>query len=232
MGSDGCAPCRDAATAPAAHDAPERLVEVSVLEQRDEQAGREGVARGRAVDRFDDGRDGACDLLPVLQQQRPLGAERHRDEPVSARQRLELEAVDDRQVGIHLHGPRGRGVQAEDSRARLPRRLDRVIGDLELTEDGVVLGKRHRGELGVGAWRDDDLGLAAGVDEDHRDPGRTLQVGEVERDTGLAEPCERLLRERVAPHRPDHRHVGPETRACDGLVSRPCRLDTGRTSHP
>ena len=55
VGSDGCAPWRDAATAPAAHARASASSRSRVLEQRDEETGRERVARGRAVDRVDRG---------------------------------------------------------------------------------------------------------------------------------------------------------------------------------
>ena len=111
-----------------------------VLEQRDEKAGRERVAGGRAVDRFHVGRAGARDLLSVLEQQRALGSERHRDEPVSARERLELVAVDDRQVRIDLDGPAGAALRQKTPVPCLPRRLDRDIGHLELESTASCSG--------------------------------------------------------------------------------------------
>ena len=78
----------------------QRLVLVAALEQRDEQARGEGVAGGGAVDDLDLRRRRARHLLAVLEQDRALGAERERDETVGARERLELEAVDDGEVGV------------------------------------------------------------------------------------------------------------------------------------
>ena len=70
------------------------------------------------------GRRGARDLLPALEQDRPLGAERERGQAVEPPDRLELVAVDDEQVDL-VEQPsgsarRGSGVQAEEP--RLPRR--------------------------------------------------------------------------------------------------------------
>ena len=80
VGSDVCAPKRDAASAPGDARAAERLLRAAPLEQRDDETGGERVARGGAVDRLDRRRRRARDLLPVLEQDRPLGAERDRDQ--------------------------------------------------------------------------------------------------------------------------------------------------------
>ena len=122
----------------------ERLLAISALEQRDEQAGREGVARGGAVDGVDLRRLGARHLLPVVEQQRALGAERHRHEAVAALQHLELVAVDDGQVGVDVDRPRRRGVQAEEPGRLLPRADDGRVRNLELAEHGVALGEVER----------------------------------------------------------------------------------------
>ena len=84
VGSDGCAPKREAAIAPAAQARRSASSRVAALEQRDEQAGGERVAGGRAVDGVDLRRLGARHLLPVLEQHRALGAERERDQAVAA----------------------------------------------------------------------------------------------------------------------------------------------------
>ena len=83
VGSDGCAPKRDAASAPAAHARRSASSRLAALEQRDEQAGGERVAGGGAVDGVDLRRLGARDLLAVLEQHRALGAERDGDEAVA-----------------------------------------------------------------------------------------------------------------------------------------------------
>ena len=49
----------------------------------------------------------ARDLLAVVEQVRALGAVRHGDEPVAARQRVELVAVDDGQVRVDGDGRAG-----------------------------------------------------------------------------------------------------------------------------
>ena len=61
----------------------ECLLLVAPLEQRDEQARGERVARCSAVDDLDARRRRPRDLLPVLEQHRALGAERERDEAVA-----------------------------------------------------------------------------------------------------------------------------------------------------
>ena len=196
--------------------ASQRLVVVAALEQRDEQARGEGIARSGAVDRVDLRRLGARDLLPVLEQHRALGAERHRDEAVAALQRLELVAVDDREVGVDVDRPRGRGVQAEQARRLLPGADHRLVGDLELAEDGVARAELDGAELGVRAGRDRDLVLAGGVDQDQRDAGRGRAPLRLDEQPVLLR--QRLVRERVVADRADEGHVGAEPRARDGLV--------------
>ena len=78
VGSDGCAPGREAAIAPGRAGAAQRLLPVAALEQRDDEAGGERVAGGRAVDGLHARRRGARDLAAVLEQDRALGAERQR----------------------------------------------------------------------------------------------------------------------------------------------------------
>ena len=133
-------------------------------------------------------------------------------------ERLELVAVHDRDVRIHRDRSRRGCVQAEDARARLPRREHRGVGDLELAENGVVRGKLDLAERRVRAGSDDDLVLTGGVDEDESDPGRLLARVELQRDVGGAQPGERFLRERIAADRADERHVRAQSRARDRLV--------------
>ena len=85
MGSEGCAPGREAASAPAAQARFSASSCVATLEQRDEEAGGEGIARGRPVDRLDHRWCRPCDLLAVVEQHRALGTEREGDEAVPAR---------------------------------------------------------------------------------------------------------------------------------------------------
>ena len=80
--------------------ASQRLVAVATLEERDDEAGGERVAGAGAVDGLDGRRLGARDLRPVLEQDRSFGAERQTDESAAVAERLELEPVDDRQLGV------------------------------------------------------------------------------------------------------------------------------------
>ena len=84
VGSDGWAPKRDAASAPAAQ-ARRSASWAPALEQRHQQARRERVAGGRAVDRLDARRRRTRDLDSVVEEDRALGAERERDEAVDGR---------------------------------------------------------------------------------------------------------------------------------------------------
>ena len=93
---------------------------------------------------------GARHLLAVLEQDRALGTEREGDEAVGARERLELEAVDDGEIGVDRDPPRGRGVEAEQARRLLPGGDDRLVRDLLLAEDRV--GRRQLEVRRGGRW--------------------------------------------------------------------------------
>ena len=132
VGREGCAPKRDAARAPAAHDRRSAVSGSRPSSQRDEQAGGEGVAGRRAVDRVHLRRLRPRDLLAVLQQHRPLRSERQGHDPVAPPQHLELVAVDDGEVGVDVDRPCGGGVEAEETARLLPGRVHGRVRDLEL----------------------------------------------------------------------------------------------------
>ena len=117
----------------------------------------------------------------------------YRDQSVPARQHLELVAVHDRQVGVDADRTRGRGVQAEEAAALLPRREDSLVADLELAENGVVRGQLHLAERPVRPRCHDDLVLACRIHVDERDSGRIGGRRERELDARRAQPGERLL---------------------------------------
>jgi len=100
------------------------------------------------------------------------GAERERDEPVAPRERLELVAVDDGEVGVHGDWPRWSGVQAEEPRRLLPGRDHGAVRDLELAEHCIRRRELEPRQEPVCAGRHDDLVLAARIDEDDRDARR------------------------------------------------------------
>ena len=100
VGSEVWAPKRDAASAPAAHARRSDVVARPPLEQRDDEAGGERVAGRGAVDGLDRGRLRPRHLLPVLEENRALGAERETDESRPFAERLELEAVHDGDLGL------------------------------------------------------------------------------------------------------------------------------------
>ncbi len=85
VGSELCAP--NARRCQRARDAraPQRFLALAALEQRDDEAGGERVAGAGAVDGLDRGRLGPGHLVPVLEQDGALGAEREADEPARAR---------------------------------------------------------------------------------------------------------------------------------------------------
>ena len=111
VGSDGWAPKRDAASAPAAQARRSASSALASLEQRDEQAGRERVAGGRAVDRVDGRRLARATSSPSSSSTAPSAPSVTRDEPVAAPQRLELVAVDDGQVGVDVDGRAGAALR-------------------------------------------------------------------------------------------------------------------------
>ena len=116
----------------------QRLLFATALEQRDEQACGERVSCRGSVDGVDRRRSGACSLLAVVEEDSALFAQRERDEAVAPHERFELVPVDDRQVGIDGDRPGRCGVEAEEADALLPGGKNRLVGHLELTQDGVV----------------------------------------------------------------------------------------------
>ena len=168
------------------------------------------------------------DLLSVLEQHRALGAERHRDQPVPTRERLELVAVHDREVGIDGDRTRGRGIQAEDALACLPRTLDALvrISSWQSTASGRELD--FAGAPGSPPVRRRSASRPPRPRVDERD-ARRLGDREVERDAGLAEPRERLVSEWIAPTAPIIVTSAPRRRR-QPPGSRPYRPGSARTS--
>ena len=100
VGSDGCAPKRDAARAPAAHA---RRSASSCARPSSSETSRHAVkASPGAVPSTASTGGGSRprDLLAVLEQDGALGAEGQRDEPVPCGERLELVAVDDGEIRV------------------------------------------------------------------------------------------------------------------------------------
>ena len=219
VGSDGCAPNRDAASAPAAQARRRASSRLAALEQRDQQTGGERVAGRGAVDDLHWRRRRARDLLPVLQQHGALGAERERDEPVAPRERLELVAVDDGEVGVHGERSRGRGVQAEEPRRTAPRpRSTASSGISSWQSTASSSASSNPARQPVRAGRDDDLVLAGRVDEDHRDAGRRFRLAASSSSTPASRSPASASSANGSAHGRDERHLRAEARARDGLV--------------
>ena len=85
----------------------------------------------------------------------------------------------------------------------LPGRDDRLVRDLLLAEHRVGRASSKSADRPVRAGRDDDRRLAGGVDRDQRDARRLVGLAQVELDPCLAQPGERLVRERVTADRAD-----------------------------
>ena len=191
----------------------ERGTPLAALEQADDEAGRERVAGGGAVDGVDGGRGGSGDLSPVLEERGAVGPVGDGHE-LPGGDDLVLEPVDDQQVGDDVDRPRGRRVEGEER--RVPRRsVHDLVRHLELAEH------RSASEVGahvrVRAGHDDDLVLTVVGDEDQRDPRRP-GVLDRELDARFAEAGERLVGERIGADRPDHAHTRAETGRRDRLV--------------
>ena len=144
VGRDGCAPKREAASAPAAHARRSASSLLPALEQRDEQARGERVAGGRSRRPRRPAAARRAPPPPRPRAARRPRAERDGDQPVPAAQDLELVAVDDRQVGVHVDRPPWRRVQAEEPARLLPGGEDGGVRDLELAEDGVARRRARR----------------------------------------------------------------------------------------
>ncbi len=189
-----------------------------LLEERDEQTSREGIARRRPVDGVDRRWCRTRDLLPVLVQYGAFGAQRHRQEAVASCHGFQLVLVHDGQVGVDRDRPCRCGIEAEDTFALLPRGLDGRARDLQLTQDRVVLGERYLPQVAVRARRDDDLRVTGVVDEDQRDARRIVRLCDLERDAGLPQPRKRFDGLGVSTDRADHGHLRAEPGARDGLI--------------
>ena len=131
-GNDGCAPCREAASAPAAH-ARRSASSDSTLEQRNEEAGGERVAGRRSVDGVDLRRSSARHLFPALEEHGALGPNVTAVMPPDVTDDLMLEPVDYEEVRLDVDLPCRSRVQAEIA-GPFGRRVDGGVGDLELAE--------------------------------------------------------------------------------------------------
>src|SRR4051812_40925079 len=160
----------------------ERFLAVAALQQGDDEACRERVAGGGAVNRLDARRCRACDLTAMFEQHGALLPEREREERLVTDE-LGLVAVRDDEVRLDRERACRRRVYAEP--VSLPSRLaeSRVL-DLQLTED--VPGRREVPDFRVRARDDDDLVLPVVADEDDRDTGRRVDVAEREVDAGVS----------------------------------------------
>ena len=125
--------------------------------------------------------------MPVLEEHRTLRAESDADETDPPPERLELEPVHDRELGVRSSVPGRRGVE-EESRRKLGRTRDGLGRDLLLAEDCVGLPEHHilGPQLCVRARRDDDGRLSHGVHRNQRDPGRSVLHEPPLSDPGLA----------------------------------------------
>ena len=203
------------------------LLPLAPFEERDDEAGREGVPGARPVDRLDFGRRGARNLFTVIQKQCTLGAQREGEKGSHGRRAecIQLERVRDDQVGaaedITRDLPGGGRVEAEEAVEPIEGGLDRAVSDLQLADEGVRLSDLDaiRIEGMVGAGHDDDLGLPLLVDEDQRQPSRAsnhLSAGQI--DVRLAKLFHCEASEVVVSNRPDEPHIGAETRGGHRLV--------------
>ena len=211
VGADGCAPASSPRVRlPHRRGAgPRRAGVPRAVRPR---GGRETVARGSAVDRFDLRRRCSRDLGAVLESAAPsapyVTATSLPRETISRSRRLTIS-----RSGSSSIGRAGAALSAKKSPLGLRRR--RGVGDLELGEDGTP--GRGRRDLCVRARDDDDLVLAGRVDEDQRDPGRAGAC-ERELDAGGLKPGERLVGVRILADGADHPDPSSESRRRDGLV--------------
>ena len=92
-------------------------------------------------------------------------------------------------------------------------------GNLELAEHRVALASVNEPGWSGGARRDDDLVLAAGVNQDERDARRLVHhLKPAQVDSRLVQPGARELPELVVTDAPDEGHVGAEPRGRHRLV--------------
>ena len=191
----------------------------ALLEQRDEQTRGERVSRSCAVHRVDRRRCRAGQLLAVVQENGALCAERQRDEAVAPRRASRARG------GSRRRGPRRR----RSGRAGAALRQKRPVHSSHAARTA---------SSGISSWqRTASCGGRSTAPRVAFAPGATAIVVSPAASTWMsatpvgasvssstnphacrAKARERLLGLRVAPDRRDHRHLGPEPRARDGLV--------------
>ena len=151
-----------------------------------------------------------------------------------AREHRGLDLIDDQDVdeAEQIAGDRAGGCRVEDAQGPSapgdPERLvDRLERDLELGDEQIGgFDARCRGAddrrraRAVGARRHDDRVLAARIEGDRGEPGRSVRIhvetGQV--DAGRCDGARRGPPIVVVPHRADQRRRGPEARQRDRLV--------------
>ena len=201
---------------------PERLLAVAALEQRDDEAGAERVSGGRPVDGGDGGRRRAGDLLPALEQERALGAQRDREERPERRraERVELERVRDDQVAACEHlvgdGAGRRGVQADEAVG--------LLGGAARPRSGSRAGRARRRRRPRGRRRRPQRRVRARArrrsgsrPRRRRRSSRSRSVSSTRRarqvDAGLLEPGERARPCSSSPTQPTKRTSAPSRAA-------------------
>ena len=178
---------------------------------------RESVARGRPVDGLHGRRSSTRDLLPVLEQDGALGTERERDEAVLCESASSSWVLTTTRSGSTATGRAGAALRQK--RPVHASQADSTAGS------------------GTSSWQSTascsgstTTPSAAWHPERRRSPSRrprprgsrrsrwVVRHLEVEPDACLAQSGESFVGERVVADRADHRHLGAEASAGDGLV--------------
>ena len=224
VGSDGCAPSREAATAPAAHA---RASASSRGRPSSSDTTRQAANASPAAvpsTPVDERRHGAGDLDAVLEERRPLRAVRDGDE-LPARDDLVLEPVHDQEVRFEVE----RRAPARRSARRTPPCAPprRTTSSGTSSWQSTAPAGETAAHRGVRAGDHDDLVLAVLGDDDRGDPGRAAPL-ELELDAGR-EQARRAPRRRAGPRRPRPR-AAPARRGAPRRRpgSPPCRPGSAR----
>ena len=203
----------------------ERLLAVSTLEQRDDEAGRECVARTGSVDDIHSWRRRLGHDTAASDHSGPRRAEGDSDQAHSAFvERLVFVAVGDHEIGpaerCGRNGPGRSGVEAEEAGGLPGRLVDRHARDLELAEDSFAVSHVdvRRPERSVRSGCDDDRGLPRRVHGDDRDAGRCVDDVDVDPDSGFLESAKGLPGEFVVPDAAPEGDLRAKPRRRDCLV--------------
>ena len=133
-------------------------------------------------------------------------------------ERLELEAIDDREIGVDRDSTCGRRVEAEHPGRLLPGGHHRLVGDLLLAEDRVGRGQLEIAEAGVRAGETTIVVSPSASTVISAMPVGASTSCRSSSTPASRSPASASSAKASRPTAADHSHLRPEPRAGDRLV--------------